>query len=493
MIQNPSQYQIDIFRTALDTDKNIVVAAVPGSGKTSTIISVAKLLPTNLSSCFLAFNKAIVDNLQSKLPTTVVCKTAHSMGMSSLIKHYRIPFKVNPLKNLQFIIEVLKKREDLLPKQRINLQFIMIEIMDLVKMNMLDNSFDSVNHICDHHSIYLDEKDIMSCIEAIASADYYNSSLSRSRCSLNFTDMIVLALNPKVKLPQFDVVFLDESQDMNRAQQALVLRLLKPTGRLIAVGDRNQSIYGFAGADGNSFDKFQARQNTVTLPLSISYRCGKSIVENAKLVYPDIESWQFAEQGEVRDGSYDEIRVEDMVICRNTAPLVTLWLMLLDRGQAATVVGKDTEKGLLQLLSKVVNYEVDNGIAKLDEIRLKLKEDLIKNGTNEKSVPYNKKYINLLEQITVIKVLSKKCSHMSQVEDKISLMFEEGNKDAVKLSTIHRAKGLEADRVFLVTHFDGKQLIPSSYAVRHHEIVQENNVLFVALTRAKKSLIKLRI
>ncbi len=82
---------------------------------------------------------------------------------------------------------------------------------------------------------------------------------------------------------------------------------------------------------------------------------------------------------------------------------------------------------------------------------------------------------------------------MSQVESKIKEIFNENKQDVVRLMSIHRSKGLENDRVFMITHFENKRLIPSPYAVRDWELVAENNVLFVGLTRAKKSLIFIKL
>lgn len=492
MIQNPSQYQLNIFDSLLNTTKNLVVQAVPGSGKTTTIITASKLLPPSLSSAFVAFNKSIVEELKNKLTSNVVCKTAHSFGMTALIDYYRINFKVNPYKNLRFIEERLKLKKELSVKEKISLQFILLEVIDLVRMNMLNYEVDAIEQLCDHHDIILENPEILDCIEILQTIDFYNKSFSKTHNVIDFTDMIYLSVgNPKIKLPMFDCVFIDEVQDLNKAQQLLVEKLIKPKGRLISVGDRNQSIYGFAGADGNSFEYFEGRTNTITLPLSISYRCSKSIVENAKKVYPDIECFENNQEGEVRYGSIGEIEKDDMVICRNTRPLIDLYFKLLERGQSATIVGRDIEVGLNKILAKVINCDIEVGLEKLAELKLKLKEELKAKGI--RNVNTNKKYINLHEQIQVIKILCQGCEHMSQVESKIIEMFKEDKKDAVKLRSIHRAKGLEADRVFLIERFEGKRLIPSTYAVRPWELVQENNILFVALTRAKKSLILINL
>ena len=74
----------------------------------------------------------------------------------------------------------------------------------------------------------------------------------------------------------------------------------------------------------------------------------------------------------------------------------------------------------------------------------------------------------------------------------IEQIFEE-KKDAIKLMTIHKSKGLENERVFLITKFDGMILQPWKYAKKSWELVQERNLMFVAYTRAKSELILFEI
>ena len=108
MIQNPSHFQKNIFKTLLETNHNMVVEATAGSGKSSTIIACAELLPPSVQACFLAFNKTIVEHLKTKLPSYTTCKTAHSIGFSALINYHKIQFKLNPLKSLSFVDRILK-------------------------------------------------------------------------------------------------------------------------------------------------------------------------------------------------------------------------------------------------------------------------------------------------------------------------------------------------------------------------------------------------
>jgi DNA helicase-2/ATP-dependent DNA helicase PcrA len=494
MIQNPSKYQQEIFKAVLTTNKNIVVKATAGAGKTSTIITASKLLSPAVEQVFLAFNKSIVETLKDRLPRNVVCKTAHSFGLSALSDYYRMSFTLNIFKSLQFIGEQLKTKSNLTEKQRNSLQFVMMDAIGIARMNVADYNIGEISSLCNYYDIDLNEEEVADVIEILYKIDFYNKSFSKNHNHIDFNEMIYLSLNPKVFFPRFDVVWIDEVQDLNKAQLYMIEKLVKPNGRIIAVGDGNQAIYGFAGAHGGAFDYFINRLNTIELPLSISYRCPKAVVRAAREIYDDIEAYESNPEGVVRNGSVDEIKVNDFVICRNNRPLIELYFQLIEQNTPVTIMGRDIEKGLMKLLSKVISYEKEEGLKKLEELLLKLKEELKAKGI--KNVNNNKKYINQYEQNKVIEILSRKATHMSQVEDIIKDMFredKENKRDCVKLMSIHRSKGLEADRVFMITHFEGKRLIPSPYAEQFHELVSEQNILFVGTTRAKEELIYIKL
>ena len=80
-------------------------------------------------------------------------------------------------------------------------------------------------------------------------------------------------------------------------------------------GDENQSIYNFAGADIESFRKLKSIPNTISLPLSISYRCAENIVKFAKNYVNNIEPNESGEKGEVIwEGKLEDIKDGDRVL-----------------------------------------------------------------------------------------------------------------------------------------------------------------------------------
>ncbi len=107
----PSTYQKAIFEWIAEGEGSCVVSAVPGSGKTTTLIKGANYIPRYLKSRFLAFNKHIAQELQGKLPKYIKSSTIHSLGLSSICRHYRGLPEINHRKYSQLVSSYLKEKK----------------------------------------------------------------------------------------------------------------------------------------------------------------------------------------------------------------------------------------------------------------------------------------------------------------------------------------------------------------------------------------------
>lgn len=256
------------------------------------------------------------------------------------------------------------------------------------------------------------------------------------------------------------------------------------------VGDNiltHNCIYSFAGNDIYSFQRITERPNTKALPLTVSYRVPRKGVELAQTIYPDdIQAHPNAIEGVVRQGSEGEIAPGDMVICRNTKPLISLFFNLIERGIKSYVVGKDLEKGLAQLAEGIATNDkkktVENAYKKLDTLHDELVELGIVNPTS------HPKYISMQERIEIVLLILNKLEKAVDLVDKIHEIFHE-DKKSVKLLSVHRSKGMECDRVFFIERYNGEKLCPSKWAIQDWEKLQERNLLFVAYTRFKKEFV----
>lgn len=487
-MQEDSPYQKAVFEAVQFTKSNIVVRSTAGSGKTTCGVKATTFIPFDRRAIFIAFNRHTITELASKLPKHIDCATMHSVGMKSIRACYQ-QVNINKDKQIEFIKPIYEREKD--HKKKWSKIYETDQIVSLIRATLTELTLEKVKELGEKHNLYPDDDIIYGAITATNDLYHYNNTNDGYSIMIDFQDMISIpALQTSVRVPQYDYVFLDEGQDASALDQKLIQRLLKPIkGRLIVFGDDRQAIYAFRGSDINSFNYFTSRPNTIQLPLTISYRCARSIVNKARTVYKEIEPWDKAIEGKVNEkGTLDEIKDGDMVLCRNLKPLVHAFLVLIDKGKRATIVGKDLEKGLINMISQLDdNQDVNELKQHLEVKRQQMVANL--NKKNIHNVDSHPKMVQFEEKIGVINLLSSSCDTVGEVITKLQSLFSDDNTLApIKLMTIHKSKGLEADNVFLIDKYESKKLIPSQYAVTADQKVQENNLLFVAYTRAKKSL-----
>lgn len=489
----PSKYQQDIYNSLITTRNHIVVAAGPGSGKTFTLTELAKLIPFGKTAVAIAFNKSIVNEFKKKFPSTVQCLTMHSLGLKSIFKHFNdVTVDAEGKKQIHFIEPYFAKEEN--HRNKWSSIYRVDDIMKKARVTMTPPNIEEIAAMCDAYVIDYDEEIVGIACRALRKLNDYNEDSERHKIWIDYVDMVALpALNTEIRVPQFDYVLIDEAQDMSKLDQVFLDRLPKPvTGRMVVVGDDKQSIYGFRGSDPNSFKNFMSKANTVQLPLSISYRCPKSVVRLAQTIYPDVEEYINNPEGVVRDGNIDEIQEGDFVLSRTTRPLIDVFFELIDAGKKAKVMGKDMERGLLRLLS---GLEAEQNATEAKEYLDGLMEKTV-NSLKAKGIKNPKKhprYGQMEEKMGILHLLFSKYETVAKVEEFIQNVFDDEERDGVKLMTIHRAKGLENKRVFVIETYDGKDLIPNQYAVTEDQLVQEKNLKFVAVTRSKQELIFLHL
>lgn len=474
----PSKYQQRLFDEITETNNSILVSAVAGSGKTTSIVKSLELLPKNKDIIFLAFNKSIVKELAEKVPKHVEVSTIHSFGCKTLFRHYG---KIGISEDKIYSLAIKMSHEWNLPKSENTYVYChrVRQLCDIMRQTLITEDEEAIFELSLKYNIDVFSTEIEHAIKVVAKAD-------KSIETIDFVDMIYQLARKNLKTKKYDYVFIDEVQDLNRAQQTIVKKLLKPNGRFIGVGDPFQSIYGFAGADFESFSRMKNLvPNVVELPLSTCYRCSKEVVKKAQSIIPHIEYNPTQIDGQVRyDGKFADIQNGDWVLCRNTKPLIMAFIQLLRDGKKANIKGREIGRGLTLLIQKANKKDIKTLIKHLKADRVRLKEKLLKKGY--KNVDENEKVINFTEKIEIITILSDVVgSSVKNLLDYINNIFLDDDIPGVTLSTIHKSKGLEANRVFVIC----ANLMPSKFAKQEHEKVQEKNLEYVMITRAKVDLI----
>lgn len=485
----PSVYQQNIFNFVTNGKGSAVVSAVAGSGKTTTIVECAKLLP-NKEILFLAFNKEIVTTLSQKLNApNITCSTTHSFGFKAITKALKTKVRVDNYKWRNYINTNAISLSDMISEDMEdsilrNFLFNIHDLFNMCRINLVNGSdIDKINKIALHHNIDIiaDEINIVSTLLDMA----YNINLGDS---VDFIDMIVLPSTQFSKyVGKFDMVFVDECQDLNTAQRELLKLALKPySGRFIAVGDPKQAINGFAGATNNSFDLLKELANNNELPLSVNYRCGKNIIAQAKEFVPHITAFENSDMGKVTNtDNFNDLKNGDMILCRTSAPLIRLCLRMFANGMAAKVKGKDLGKNLISLIDKLNPKNINSLFKKLDDEIEKLAKKL--ETLNVQNIDDSTPMLVLKDKIDCLEAFAEKANSIREMKSLIEFTFSDDNmKNAIMLSTVHKSKGLENDRVFIIL----PEKLPLKWKGQQDwEYEQELNLKYVAITRAKKELV----
>jgi superfamily I DNA/RNA helicase len=92
--------------------------------------------------------------------------------------------------------------------------------------------------------------------------------------------------------------------------------------------------------------------------------------------------------------------------------------------------------------------------------------------------------ITLLDTIKTMESLPSTVVNRRDLDKFINDVFSDEGKEGIQLSTIHRAKGLESDNVFIIC----PSLIPSRLATMAWEIDEEKHLQYVMCTRPKNKL-----
>jgi superfamily I DNA/RNA helicase len=255
----------------------------------------------------------------------------------------------------------------------------------------------------------------------------------------------------------------------------------------------HNSIYAFRGADAESMWNIQEEFECEEYPLSISYRCAKSIVNLAYEIYPEIEAHPDAPDGSVERP--DKWKVEDfkpghLIICRNNAPTITLAYKLIKHRIPAKVLGRDIGEGLMKLVRKLdadgTLLELMGRVVDWKEHQIALIHRKDPDDVRGKEAIMDKyDCISMLCSNPEIKTVTDLLGVIDQMFTSAAEEKTAVSDSRVTLSTIHKIKGAEADTVFILD----SHLINPPWVRNDWQFVQEENLRFVAITRAKTRLV----
>ena len=487
---SPTPEQAAILEAANTTRANLCIQALAGCAKTSTLVLLAEKIRPKVPILSLAFNKKIALEMTERMPGHVQCSTLNSLG------HRAWGQRIDRKLKLSF------------NKQGDNLKAYIDSQPETARAALWDD-FSEIKRSIDtarNRGLRPGEVDTTCLSEGLANLsedhaiDLINRLLDQSIAQareglIDFTDQLYMPTLFGAVYPAFPLTFVDEAQDLSPLNH-LMLRQIVGTRRLIAVGDPNQSIYGFRGAVTDGMTALTREWSMTTLPLSVTFRCPQALVRRAQRRVPHFRWAEGAPQGEVINLTKWETR-EDLaespntegafslwspkgipdgaaILCRNNAPLFRIALALLRARRGVNLPGLDLGPALLKVMKKLgpTSLPSDEALIKLSEWadRMVKRRPSVEAATRDRQ-----------ECIAVFLEDSYTLGEAIIVAEQ--LFAAEG---PIQLLSIHKSKGLEWETVF---HLDPWR-VPSKRAEPGTEAYeQELNLRYVCETRAKQRLV----
>lgn len=495
----PSPQQQAIFDWTAYKRGSAVVEAVAGAGKTTTLVKLLSL--TKGTVAFMAYNTKIVVDIKAKvdplgLGNRIRCGTVHSFGNSAIWRAF--PNTTTDGKKLQKLLA--NRLRDAVPEEMDDFLVAAVSMAKQVGIGALTRIEDDQawSDMFDHHDLMDNlpdgnEYDFRECV-AVAKM-LLKASWDATPSVIDFDDMIYETVRRGLRVWQNDWVLLDEAQDTNPTRRALAKMMLKPNGRLVAVGDPRQAIYGFTGADADALGLIEREFNTTNLPLTVTYRCPKAVVKVAHRWVQHIQAADSAPEGDTAHIVEQEfwqkvasrLSKTDAILCRNTRPLVKLAYQLIRTGIGCRIEGRSIGDGLLALTSRW------RRVSSVGEFLVKLEDWMQKEVAKATAVGNESRAETIEDQYGCIVEISSglgQDDHLNVLRSKIESLFGDTpagvSPRVLTLSTIHRSKGREWP---CVVWWGAEQYSPSKWARQTWQLGQEDNLCYVAATRAQKELI----
>ncbi len=483
----PSTYQQAFFDWVQTGTGSALVNAVAGSGKTTTIVQSLSLISDDQDVLFLAFNKKIATELQARVPKHVMAATFHSRGYAAWRRHTGGSVSAPDGNKSRELVRRYFSQFEAEAFGGTICKWVSVAKSAGIGAIMDDNE-DNWFALAAHYDIELPEGDesrrrIVEAARRLLSLSVAAAMERSSR--IDFDDMLYMPLLKDAPFDKVDWLFVDESQDTNAVQLAILRRMLKPGGRLVAVGDPRQAIYGFRGADAAAMNNIRAAFNCCELPLTISYRCAQSVVRLAQSIVPHMQASATAPEGEVLTLDMDKVTFKntDVIICRNTAPIVELAYQLIGKGVGCKVLGREIGAALATLINKLEGANLDDMLTKLDTFTERESAKFLSKGQEQKAEAVKDRAECIRAIATNLPESSRTTSALLSAIDR--MFSDDSGTGLLTLCTAHKSKGLEWDRVFIYR----ADLMPSKYARQAWQQEQEKNLQYVAWTRAKRTLV----
>jgi superfamily I DNA/RNA helicase len=485
---NDTQEQRNIYNYIKNERGDLLVLARAGTGKTTTMERALRFIPRGKSVLILAFNKSVAEEFNRRIKRAgfTICEalTCHKYGLRVIREAYR-----NAQIDTDKYIKLIRNQLGIHSKAE---QFALLKACSLARNLMISSIYVLRDAYFNHGH------ELPATSSGRSESSFFQNAINLTAHGRQMNPMTV-DFDDMVWFPQFiqsrffeagnhkyDYVIVDEFQDLVPAQVNLVMQALKPNGRLIAIGDDRQTIYGFRGASGENIAQLNARRpNVKTLPLTTTFRCAKSIVSVAREFVPDITAAEGAPDGTVSEAEIsaclEGAEYGDFILSRTNAPLVKCALKLMATDCQVAILGRDIASGLRSLIMREKGRvrSIDGFVKKIVEWRDRAV------AAHMGAMPPRESAAGLaVDQAECLIALAAASSSIEELMERIDRLFSSrpNKQNCVTLATTHQAKGLERNRVWVLrdTYMRPNRLGQVSQ--------EEKNLYYVAVTRARREL-----
>lgn len=460
------------------SESSLLIEARAGCAKTDTGVRMTIATPNDRWQ-FLVFGNKNAKEFQSKLPSNAQGSTFHTFCNSFIKKRYNLDktgFKMYKIisqhEDYNFKNPKLDKTEAFAVRENLNA---MKDLVALLKNSFVSPTVADVSFIIDHFGIIFSLDLQQVCEDAI---EFLHDS-DKITSELDFNDMVRLPIISK-SIKTNKRIFLDEGQD-NTPIRNEALRQFREMGcDVVVVGDKFQAIMGFAGADCNSMANIKAAINPVSMPLTVNFRCGKKIIAEAQKLVPDIRAWDNSPDGIVsyidNDKLLSEFKPGECAVSRFNKIIIPMCFKLIKSGKKATVQGQDFGANLKSMVAGFQATDKEGFFSALEKWKDK---KLAKSKSQSVTDAIEDKF----DCMTYFADNSETVDQIGNTIDSIFSDKEQG--DGLKLSTAHKAKGLEWPRTYIL---DANNFMNSHPNDKPWNTQQLRNLFYVAQTRAKQEL-----
>lgn len=532
-----------IFQFVEQESGHGIIDAVAGAGKTTTIVECAKFVKDKNTILFCAFNNSIAAEIARKFYklglNEVTVKTIHALGRQilqdnnssgqpinlkenkykELLKSNEIQKKLKPhfekiLKINELEINEFDDRKNFAANNLVNkIISRLIEINQKFRATLTKEEVSEFKNLVIHFGIFNNieigkknfKEEIKEYFECHKILLEEGNQLSKRTMVIDYTDMLYLPYKWKQQpIRKYEFLFIDECQDLSKSQFAVAAKYGKKGGRILAVGDPSQSIYGFTGADINSFNRVKEYTQANKLSLTTCFRCPKNVVELAKTIRTDIVGNK-EEEGIIHTILFDDVvnlaKPGDLIISRLRAPIVLLVFSFIDKDIKVHIHEEEVREIINEIKNIFKQNELNLIISSLsygfDDLKTEVmnrwswiiqkNSERITDSTErnlfiENEKKYLEKKLNFLYK--KYEQWKNDCDTLNDILRRIK-DYISATDDSIKLSTIHRAKGLENKRVFILNY---DELPFFRLQQKNWERTQEINLKYVAITRALSEL-----